>query len=99
MSEQTPEQDRHLGQRLTSLAIGMDRLEREINHGAGPLDDEGLIPICLGGDLVPEMPLESWEAVFAQLDDLEHEATTYPLGPRRAFLLRRSHQNNSRRCG
>jgi hypothetical protein len=87
MSEQTPEQDRHLGQRLTSLAIGMDRLEREINHGAGPLDDEGLIPIYLGGDLVPEMPLESWEAVFAQLDDLEREASTCSPGPRRTLLL------------
>ena len=87
MSDQTPEQDRDFGQRLTSLVVGIDRLERRVNRGAGPLDDEGLIPIYLGGDLVPKMPLESWEAVFTHLDDLEREASTYSPGPRRTYLL------------
>lgn len=87
MSDQTPEQDRDFGQRLTSLVVGIDRLERRVNRGAGPLDDEGLIPIYLGGDLVPKMPLESWETVFTHLDDLEREASTYSPGPRRTYLL------------
>ena len=89
MSEHTPdlERDRTLGQRLTSLTVGMDRLERRVNRGAGALDDEGLIPIYLGGDLVPEATLESWEAVFAQLDDLEREAGLLSPGPRRTFVL------------
>ena len=89
MSDHTPdlERDRKLGQRLTSITVGMDRLERRLNRGAGPLDDEGLIPIYLGGDLVAEMMLESWEAAFVQLDDLEREAGLLSPGPRRTFLL------------
>ena len=89
MSDHTPDLERYrkLGQRLTSLTVGMDRLERRVNRGAGALDDEGLIPIYLGGDLVPEATLESWEAVFAQLEKLQSEAQAYPTGSRRVFLI------------
>ncbi len=79
-------QDHDFGRRLTALALGIDQLERRQSNGHGVLDGEGLIPIYLGGDLVPAQLFENWDQVFAQLLDLESQAKAYPPGSRRAFL-------------
>lgn len=83
----TPQRDHELGRRLAALGIGMDRLERRLSGGRGPLDSEGLVPIYLGDELVPPAELSGWEEVFAQLEGLEREAGAYPAGSRRRFLL------------
>ncbi len=87
MASQALAQDHDLGRRLTALGMGIDRLERRLSGGGGPLDSEGLVPIYLGEDLVPAAEFSVWEEVFAQLNGLEQEAKTYPAGPRRTFLL------------
>jgi hypothetical protein len=83
---QSAMQDHDFGRRLTSLAVGMDQLERKLNHGNGALDGEGLIPIYLGDNLVTAQNFETWEEVFAQLSVLESQANAYPTNSRRVFL-------------
>ncbi len=80
-------QDHDFGRRLTALAVGIDQLERRLTNGQGVLDDEGLIPIYLGNDLVSAETFETWDEVFVQLEKLEFEALTYPPGYRRVFLI------------
>ena len=55
--------DQALGRELTALTAGMDRLERRLNGGAGPLDSEGLVPIYLGDEIVSPAELSSWGEV------------------------------------
>ena len=86
MAAQALAQDFDLGRRLTALGMGIDRLERRLSGGGGPLDSEGLVPIYLGDELVPAAELSGWPEVFEQLEGLEREARTYPAGPRRTFL-------------
>ncbi len=81
------EQDHDFGRRLTTLAVGIDQLERRLSDGQGVLDSEGLIPIYLGGDLVSGTTFKNWEDVFRQLEKLESEANSYPSGSRRVFLI------------
>lgn len=78
--------DHDFGRRLTALGMGIDRLERRLSGGEGPLDSEGLVPIYIGEELVPPATLTGWGEVFEQLNGLEAEAKTYPVGPRRTFL-------------
>jgi hypothetical protein len=86
MAAQALAQDFDLGRRLTALGMGIDRLERRLSGGGGPLDSEGLVPIYLGDELVSASVFSSWPEVFEQLDGLEREARAYPAGPRRTFL-------------
>jgi hypothetical protein len=83
---QSVTQDHDFGRRLTALAVGIDQLERRLSDGKGVLDNEGLIPIYLGNDLVAAENFETWDEVFIQLKKLESEAVAYPPGSRRVFL-------------
>jgi hypothetical protein len=83
---QSEAQDYDFGRRLTALAVGIDQLERRLSDGKGVLDNEGLIPIYLGNDLVSESQFETWDQVFSQLSTLEVEAKAYAPGARRGFL-------------
>lgn len=83
----TSARDHQLGQRLTALGMGIDRLERRLSGGRGALDSEGLVPIYLGEALVAPAGFSGWEEVFAGLDELEREARAYPEGGRGTFLL------------
>lgn len=78
--------DHDFGRRLTALGMGIDRLERRLSGGEGPLDSEGLVPIYIGEELVAPATLTGWDEVFEQLNGLEAEAKTYPTAPRRTFL-------------
>lgn len=78
--------DKSVGAALTALTVGMDRLERRLNAGAGPLDSEGLVPIYLGDDLVTPAELASWQEAEAKLATLKSDVEAYPEGPRRTFL-------------
>jgi hypothetical protein len=86
-SHAPPAADAALGRRLTALTISIDRFERHRSNGQGALDSEGLVPIYLGDDLVQPLELRDWDDALAHLDDLEREASSYPQGSRRKFLL------------
>ncbi len=75
--------DAALGRDLCSVTMGLDRLERRLNRGKGPLDDEGLVPIWLGDPLVDVAAFEGWHDVEAALDGLDERLATLPDGPRR----------------
>lgn len=79
--------DYELGQRLTALAVGMDRYERRVSQGEGALSSEGLVPIYMGEGLVEAEQLSSWQDAFQHLDGLQREAETYPQGSRRSYLI------------
>lgn len=87
MDEKLQAQDRVLGRELTALGMGMDRLERRLGKGEGPLNSEGLVPIYLGEALVAPEAFSGWEEVFARLDALQARAAAYPEGARRSFLV------------
>ena len=79
--------DAVLGRRLTALTMGVDQLERRVSAGNGALDSEGLVPIYLGAELVAPLELRGWDEVSEHLSDIERDASAYPSGPRRTFLL------------
>ena len=87
--------DAALGRRLTALTMGVDQLERRVSAGNGALDTEGLVPIYLGAEIVAPLELQGWDEALEQISDLERDAQTYPVGPRRTFLLA---MLNSVRC-
>ena len=78
--------DKKVGAALTALAVGMDRLERRLNAGEGPLDSEGLVPIYLGDDVVEPIELTSWQEAQEGFATLQSEVEAYPKGSRRTFL-------------
>jgi len=87
--------DAVLGRRLTALTMGVDQLERRVSAGNGALDTEGLVPIYLGAEIVAPLELQGWDEALEQISDLGRDAQTYPVGPRRTFLLA---MLNSVRC-
>ncbi len=76
-----------LGRRLTEIALGLDALERATNHGSGPLDGEGLVPIFIGGDIVVAAAFDHEASVHRALDALAAGVDALEAGPRKTFLL------------
>ncbi len=70
---------------LTAVTMGMDAFERHGSAGRGLLDDEGLVPIYLGADLVPPRVYGSWSEVEDDLQALGESVERLPPGPRRVF--------------
>lgn len=70
--------DLKTGYVITSIAAGMDRLERHLQKGRGDLDTEGLIPIYLGADLIEARLFSCWEEVEEALDDIRTEIAKCP---------------------
>lgn len=85
-SDPPQELDAAFGRDLASVTIGLDRLERRLNRGHGPLDDEGLVPIWLGDSLVDVAAFEDWRDVEVALDGLAARLSGFPPGPRRLAL-------------
>ena len=85
-SDPSPEIDAALGRDLCSVTMGLDRLERRLNRGQGPLDDEGLVPIWLGDPLVDVAAFEDWRDVEASLDALGERVGGLSDGPRKMAL-------------
>jgi hypothetical protein len=79
-------QSYELGKKLTMLCMGIDQYERKLDKGDGPLNNEGLVPIFLGQNLVPTKTVTTWEEVFSELSELEQTASQLS-GSRRTFLL------------
>jgi hypothetical protein len=75
-----------LGARLTAATMGIDAFERHSARGAGLLDEEGLVPICLGGALIRRRRYESWDEIRADLAALGTDAAKLPSGPRAVFM-------------
>jgi len=76
---------------LTAVTMGIDAFERSSTRGSGLLDEEGLVPIYLGADLIEARRYGDWTAVHADLAALAAGAAALPAGPRRvvvAALLR-----------
>ncbi len=71
---------------LTAVTMGIHALERQRNDGHSLLDEEGLVPIYTGGDLVTPRAYADWDAVRKDLDTLEDALSTIAPGERRTFL-------------
>ncbi|HRY53505.1 MAG TPA: hypothetical protein P5133_02705 [Spirochaetia bacterium] len=78
--------DGKTGYGITAIAAGMDELERRLRKGEGELDEEGLIPIYLGRDLVRSRRYERWEQASEELDQAAIDVAECPLAPRRRTL-------------
>ncbi len=70
---------------LTSVTMGMDAFERSQTRGAGLLDDEGLVPIYLGGDLILPRRYADWAEVDADLESLTQQLPDVTPASRRVF--------------
>lgn len=77
---------KELGYEITAVAAGLDSFERRINKGKGIIDDEGLIPLYLGKDLIKERPFANWEEVDGAIDGVSLLVDVTEEGPRRLFL-------------
>ncbi|OWU70032.1 hypothetical protein ATO3_20975 [Marinibacterium profundimaris] len=64
----------------------MHELERQRNDGNSLLDNEGLVPIYTGGDLVTPRRYDDWDAARRDLDRLEAGLAGLAPGERRTFL-------------
>jgi hypothetical protein len=71
---------------LTAVTMGIHALERQRNDGHSLLDEEGLVPIYTGGDLLTPRSYRDWETVNKDLSDLEMALETVAPGERRTFL-------------
>jgi len=66
--------------------MGVDGFERATNRGNGPLDDEGLVPIFLGADLVSPATYSTWNDAFDDIAAFATDVATLPPSPRATFL-------------
>lgn len=86
--------NRELGYFITAAAAGIDSFERQISHGKGVLDNEGLIPLYLGEKLVDERKYKNWEEIETELQtiareiDLIQQEPDFKTGPRKRILSR-----------
>ena len=71
---------------LTAVTMGIHALERLRNDGNSLLDNEGLVPIYMGGDLVTPRKYDDWDAVTRDLAQLETGLAGVAPGERRTFL-------------
>ncbi|MGR3801968.1 hypothetical protein [Marinibacterium profundimaris] len=71
---------------LTAATMGIHELERQRNDGNSLLDNEGLVPIYTGGDLVTPRRYDDWDAARRDLDRLEAGLAGLAPGERRTFL-------------
>ena len=67
---------------LTAVTMGIDSFERRQTRGSGLLDDEGLVPIYLGADLIAARTYGDWDEIAADLVGLHPTAAALPPGPR-----------------
>lgn len=78
--------NKKLGYEITAIAAGLDTFERIVNKGKGIIDDEGLIPLYLGRDLIQERKYGSWNEVDGDIEGMGSEIESLPDGPRKMFL-------------
>lgn len=77
---------RELGYEITAIAAGLDGFERKTFDGKGIIDDEGLIPLYLGQDLIRARHYTSWNEVDADIAEVSAEIDAMEFGPRKLFL-------------
>jgi hypothetical protein len=74
------------GAELTAITMGIDALERRRSEdGGGLLDGEGLVPIYMGGDLIPARSYQAWKEPLGDLAALEQRVDSLPEERRRVF--------------
>jgi len=78
--------DQKMGYEITSIALGIDALERSLQKGLGSLDSEGLVPIYLGDDLIAPRPYQSWQRAKDDLDSFDTKLRDCPDHRRKLFL-------------
>lgn len=78
------EVDRQIGAALTAVTMGIDRFERTREKGRSL--GEGLVPIYMGRDLIPPRDYSDWEAIRADIADLDSRVAALADGPRKMFL-------------
>ena len=66
--------------------MGIHALERRSNDGHSLLDNEGLVPIYTGADLVVPRRYDDWDTVKRDLSALQHAVEGMARGERRTFI-------------
>lgn len=82
---------KELGYEITAIAAGLDSFERKVFKGKGIIDDEGLIPLYLGKDLIDERDFRSWEEVDHAIEEVAASVGKLGQGPRKLFLEKLMH--------
>jgi hypothetical protein len=77
---------RELGYEITEIAAGLDDFERKTFDGKGIIDDEGLIPLYLGQDLIRARNYTSWSEVDADIAEIVARIDAMEFGSRKLFL-------------
>lgn len=75
-----------IGRELTAVTVGIDAFERKSNDGRSLLDGEGLVPIYMGGDIVPPRAYSGWEEIGDDLSKLRKAVDALAPGARQVFL-------------
>jgi len=80
--------DKQIGLDVTAIAAGIDAFERRINKGRGIIEDEGLIPLYLGNDLIEERTYQSWEEIESDIEKFARVVQSTEDSPRKMFLTK-----------
>ena len=75
-----------LGYEITAIAAGINTFEQVINKGQGIIEDEGLIPLYLGSNLIEEKIYTSWDQVREEVENIGLIVEKTSESPRKMFL-------------
>ncbi len=78
--------DKELGYEITAIAAGLDNFERTTFKGKGIIEDEGLIPLYLGQDLIKAHSYSSWQEIADDIQKISVEIESTEDSPRKMFL-------------
>lgn len=75
-----------IGRELAEVTLGINAFEGQKPQGGSLLDGEGLVPLYIGGTIVPVRAYNDWDSIRADLDSLETATANLAEGPRKVFL-------------
>jgi hypothetical protein len=77
-----------LGYEITAIAAGINTFEQVINKGHGIIEDEGLIPLYLGSNLIEEKIYTSWAQIQEDVENIGLIVEKTIESPRKMFLTK-----------
>lgn len=77
-----------LGYEITAIAAGINTFEQVINKGHGIIEDEGLIPLYLGSNLIEEKIYTSWAQIQENVENIGLVVEKTAESPRKMFLTK-----------
>lgn len=75
-----------LGRELTEITLGINAFEAKGSESGSLVDNDDLIPLYAGGDIVTARAYDTREAIRADLNSLETDIARLPAGARKVFL-------------